>query len=106
MIKFNFNNQTRKGHTFTLKLECVWPQCCNSVCDFLLINPNNFATNINSITTRVECDNKIISKNSQVRLAELDEIVAKTSIIKKNHIKITLLNILLYQKIKELYYLV
>lgn len=106
MLKLNLNEPVHQGHTFTVRLEYVWPQCYNSVCDFLLIDPNNFATNIDKIKTRIECDNKIINKSSQISLAELDKVAAKTSIIKKISYKDNAFEYAFTPENKKLYYLV
>ena len=106
ILKINFTNPIKQGYTFSVRLKYVWPQCYNSVCDFLLIDPNNFSTSIDSVSTELECDNKIIKKHSQVNLAELDKTSAKTNFVKKLEYKDDSFKYTFTPKNKKIYYLV
>lgn len=71
-IKFNFRNPLKPNETFDICIKYIWPNCYNSICDFLLIDPNNFSKDIGRITIRVCCDGVIIKDTSIVKLYKLD----------------------------------
>ena len=63
-IKLQFINPIKENNDFRVKVQYTWPQCYNAICDFLLIDPNNFAKNSEEIGFIIEPDGIVIKKES------------------------------------------
>ena len=71
-IQFDFRKPLHTNEMFDVCIRYIWPNCYNSICDFLLIDPNNFSESIRSISTEICCDNIVIKESSTVKLYKLN----------------------------------
>lgn len=81
--KVKFEKILKKNETFETYINYTWPNCYNSMCDFLLIDPNNFSEKIGEIEIEVFADDKIITSLSRVNLYQFDLESAKCQEIKQ-----------------------
>ncbi|MBQ3044565.1 MAG: hypothetical protein IJD49_01300 [Clostridia bacterium] len=72
LLKMEFTTPISPNNEFKIKLKYCWPQCFNPTFDFLLIDPKNFAENIQKLNIIVRTDGQILTKNSVVSLNSLN----------------------------------
>lgn len=71
LIEMFMNTPIPPKHTFNIKLNYTWPQCYNSIRDYLILDPNNFSDKVEKLTVRIMLDGVIITEEARVKISKI-----------------------------------
>lgn len=72
LLDIKLANTIKPHNKLKLKVSYIWPQCYNCRYDFIMIDPNNFASHVCKIRLHVKIDNVIIKDTSMVQLFSIN----------------------------------
>lgn len=72
LLEVNLIEKIKPLGNLRLKISYIWPQCFNSACDFILIDPNNFAESVGRIRITITSDELIIKVSSKIQLFSIN----------------------------------